>query len=446
MIKNNSLSFEDLKQDAVDYLKSLPDGTAFKDFYLSSNGSLLLDLLAGFSTWNAFKYMNNRGESYLDKARLRTSIVDLAKSKGIFVAPAIPMTIEVSFIANETITVAKGDDIGQLNGYYLYSSEEVSIESESQYTVTVYVGFMEDKLITANSSNYYQELEVQFENPYITDYLESITIDDVLMVPVYSPSTPMDDDIKLNILRYVSDGSATLTFGNGVLSHHLKLGQVIKYKTLTYDDGVNSVNPDKVTIYYGNVESSVIKVYASKYIETEDLRRTALYSSINGTLIIPKHYESAILQKFSTYMKDIFVEDEYPSDIIHILPSEIWTPETLDEIKKLLNLKKGTAVLVSYKLITEDQGVELSYSLDYITTSLTRNEVKNIIDVYNKTLIDKIYKVDTVVSLRDLVTDLNKESPTTVRFYLTNNGQNYPDVHIPKGGYIKKIENLLVER
>ena len=120
--------------------------------------------------------------------------------------------------------------------------------------------------------------------------------------------------------------------------------------------------------------------------------------------------------------------------------------KTLDEIKKFLNLKKGTAVLVSYKLKTEDQGVELSYSLDYITTSLTRNEVKNIIDVYNKTLIDKIYKVDTVVSLRDLVTDLNKESPTTVRFYLTNNGQNYPDVHIPKGGYIKKIENLLVER
>ena len=116
----------------MDYLKSLPEGTAFKDFYLSSNGSLLLDLLAGFSTWNAFKYMNYRGESYLDKARLRTSIVDLAKSKGIFVAPAIPMTLKITFTADETITIAKGDDLGQLNGYYLYASEEIFVETGNQ--------------------------------------------------------------------------------------------------------------------------------------------------------------------------------------------------------------------------------------------------------------------------------------------------------------------------
>ena len=448
MLKNSSLSFENLKQDAVDYLKSLPEGTVFKDFYLSSNGSLLLDLLAGFSTWSAFKYMNNRGESYLDQARLRTSIVDLAKSKGIFVAPAIPMTLKITFTADETITIAKGDDLGQLNGYYLYASEEIFVETGNQYTVVVYMGFVEEITITSNSSDYYQEIQAKFENPYITDYLELITVNSEVMNPVYTPSTSMGDDTTKNILRYVSDGSTALTFGNGVLGYHLKLGQVINYKTLTYDDGVNSVNPSSASMYYGTLDNAAILVYGSKYIETEDLRRTALYSSINGTLIIPKHYESAILQKFSTYMKDIFVQDEYPSDIVHILPSTIWTEGTLDEIKKLVNLKKGTAVLVSYNILTADKGFDLAYNLDYITTSLSRSEVKSIIDTFNADLIDTIFRTSTTISMRDLVTDLNKASPSSVRFYLAKNqdGTEAQDVTIPLGGYIKSITNFLVER
>ena len=162
------------------------------------------------------------------------------------------------------------------------------------------MGYIEDITITSNSSDYYQEIQAQFENPYITDYLERITVDSEVMNPVYTPSTSMGDDTTKNILRYVSDGSTELTFGNGVLGYHLKLGQVINYKTLTYDDGVNSVNPSSASMYYGTLDNATILVYGSKYIGTEDLRRTALYSSINGTLIIPKHYESAILQKFST--------------------------------------------------------------------------------------------------------------------------------------------------
>lgn len=444
MIKNSSLSFEELKKDAIAYVQSLPEDNKFKDFYLSSQGSILIDLLSGYATWSAFKYMNNRGESYLEEAKLRTSVVMLAKSKGIYLPPAKTLTLEVTFTSKQTLTIRKGEQVGDIGIFGAYSLDDLAIEEGKTYTFKVAIGKVEKVEFTANSSDYFQEIDFKFANTYICDQIEEITVNDVALTPVYNPQQVESvENTKNHVLRYVSDNHASLTFGNSVLGRHLKIHDKIVYKVLTYNETLLQLEPNKLDLLYGDVTKIDTLIKPSKYLSTEDLRRAALFTSVNGTLIIPSHYESAIIHRFGQYLHDIFVEDEYPADTIHYLPNELFTDTIRENLVKLVMDKKGTAVQVKFNELKETAGVDLTLSLDYVATNLTQTEVNRLVEEFITERKFKIYKKDKTLSTSELVTDLNKETPDNIRFYLNKEVETF---QIKKAQYIKNITISLVSR
>ena len=444
ILKDKSLSFEELKKDAVKYVQSLPDENKFKDFYLSSQGGILIDLLAGFATWSAYKYMNNRGESYLEEAKLRSSVVMLAKSKGIYLAPAKTLTLEVSFMATQSLTIRKGDVVGDLGVFTAYSLEDVILKENDPYKLQVAIGKVETKEFIANSSDYFQEIEFNFANPYICDQIEEITVNDIALTPVYNPQQVESvENTKNHVLRYVSDNKSILTFGNSVLGKHLQIHNKIIYRALTYNDTLLSADPKKLKLLYGNISDIKTLILPSKYLSTEDLRRAALFTSVNGTLIVPSHYESVLIHRFGQYLHDIYVEDDYPADTIHYLPNDKFSEAIRVQIVKLINDKKGTAVLVKFNELTPASGVELSLSLDYTATNLTQSEINKLVDDFITERKNKIYTSDKTLSTAELVTDLNKETPDNIRFYLNKNVEN---LQIKKAQYIKNIEVSLRAR
>nr|DAX81635.1 MAG TPA: baseplate wedge protein [Bacteriophage sp.] len=437
MIKDSSLSFEELKKDAVSYVQSLPEDNKFKDFYLSSQGAILIDLLAGFATWSAFKYMNNRGESYLEEAKLRSSVVMLAKSKGIYLAPAKTLTVEATFKSKQSLTIRKGEQVGDIGIFTAYSLDDLVIEEGKEYKIKVAIGKVEKVEYTANSSDYFQEIEFKFANPYICDQIEEITVNDIALTPVYNPQQVESvENTKNHVLRYVSDNKSILTFGNSVLGRHLQIHDNVTYKVLTYNDTLLLVDPKKLSMMYGDVTKVETLIKPSKYLSTEDLRRSALFTSVNGTLIVPSHYESAIIHRFGQYLHDIYVEDDYPADTIHYLPNELFTESIRVQIVKLVEDKKGTAVLVKFNELKENSGVELSLSLDYTATNLTQTEVNKLVDNFIKERKFKIYTSNKTITTSELVTDLNKETPDNIRFYLNKEVET---LQIKKAQFIKNI-------
>ena len=194
---------------------------------------------------------------------------------------------------------------------------------------------------------------------------------------------------------------------------------------------------------YGDVTKIETLIKPSKYLSTEDLRRAALYTSVNGTLIIPSHYESAIIHRFGQYLHDIFVEDEYPADTIHYLSNELFTDTIREAFVKLVMDKKGTAVQVKFNELKENSSVDLSLSLDYIATNLTQTEVNKLVEDFITERKFKIYTKDKTLSTSELVTDLNKETPDNIRFYLNKEVETF---QIKRAQYIKNITISLVSR
>lgn len=81
-INLRSLSFDSILKDLKGYVKSLPDYNKWKDFYVSSAGTTFLEMLAGTGAYLSFHSMASRRESYLESARLKSSIYNIAGMLG----------------------------------------------------------------------------------------------------------------------------------------------------------------------------------------------------------------------------------------------------------------------------------------------------------------------------------------------------------------------------
>lgn len=442
IIPARALSFEELKTKGLEYVQSLPDDVAWKDAYLSSEGSILLDLMAGYSTWNAFKFMNNRKEKYSSEASLRTSIIELAQNKGIFLPPATPLIISCTFIPNVDIILEKGELFGYLGSNNAYVTNRYEFVKNESINVELAIGFLEETTIVPNTTTDFYEAKIVSEHQYATSVIEKIVVNEVIeLEPIYTVNSLQSKaNMTSNVLRYVDDYAVNLTFGNGILGYQALINQQIVYKTLFYDDNIDTIDMSTYSGLYGDMNALVTVYKANKYLSTENLRKATRYTSINGSLVASPHFESAIRLAFGNYYYDVKVEDTYPSETIHLLPSHLYTDGVHSQLVAYLNMRKGTAVKIDYDIIPESKAVDVFFNLDYITTttkSVVEENVKEFLEQYQMVIVDED---NYVLSMSELVTDLNKWSPSTMKFYLASGSSN---VSIPKWSYIRAMSVTL---
>ena len=67
-IEATSLSFNDIKQNLLDFVQAKPDANRWRDFYTGGEGTILIELIAGYGFYTALKIIFAREETYLQYA------------------------------------------------------------------------------------------------------------------------------------------------------------------------------------------------------------------------------------------------------------------------------------------------------------------------------------------------------------------------------------------
>jgi len=137
LIDPRSLSFEQIKEDLETYVASRSDAATWRDFFSSSAGTILIEMMAGMGAFLSFHATAARREAYLDTANLDTSIYNLAIMLG-YPVNRLSCTKLVVTIANGGESICLVPSAGSetlANGTFSYYAVVGTWETET-YTAT----------------------------------------------------------------------------------------------------------------------------------------------------------------------------------------------------------------------------------------------------------------------------------------------------------------------
>jgi hypothetical protein len=82
IIDPTSLSFENIRQDLIDYIESKPEYDSWRDFFGSSAGLTEIELLSGLGSFLSYHALGARRESYIDTRKLNSSAIGICNTLG----------------------------------------------------------------------------------------------------------------------------------------------------------------------------------------------------------------------------------------------------------------------------------------------------------------------------------------------------------------------------
>ena len=143
MIPTGKTSFSDIKEAINEYLENNSNKYPITDAYEGSVRTMLVDLLAGFSTFLQYKFMMYRNESFMETAINTSTILTLAVNRyGYnFNRPTAPV-ISIKNIGNDNLDVCTGDVLGSVKMYgddtdLVYMGEDVVVYPTQNIDVIV---------------------------------------------------------------------------------------------------------------------------------------------------------------------------------------------------------------------------------------------------------------------------------------------------------------------
>jgi len=184
--------FNKLKEDILKYIKSLDNFNDIQKELSNSTIDLLASLIAGYASYTNFKFSMNREETFLQTAKLPTSVFQIAFTLGYRIQRAKAPIIKLRYYGEDKI-LNTGDIIGKYNNYDLiYFDYPKKIKTNDYIYVKIgkYIEFDYDLLL--------QNFNVIELNP---QYLRSIDNDDIFIEDeqnFYRPSIKFEDFILNN--------------------------------------------------------------------------------------------------------------------------------------------------------------------------------------------------------------------------------------------------------
>ena len=237
-----NLDFEGIKTNLKNYLKSKD---TFADFdFDHSNLSVLMDVMAYNSFYNAFYINQLANESFLESAQLRNNVV--AKAKGIGyvprsttaptatirlqITPATPTAealiveeytefsaavtgVDYFFVTTDTATVAQ-----DRNGNYIVDIE-VKEGTQVEHRYVVDKKNPDQRFLLKNTTADISTLDVVVQNSQTDLTVEEFKRADNLV--------ELTGDSKVYFIDEVEDGLYEVTFGNGVLGKPIQDKNVV---------------------------------------------------------------------------------------------------------------------------------------------------------------------------------------------------------------------------
>lgn len=243
-IQTTELDFDGIKTSLKNYLKGQ---SQFSDYDFEGSGlSILLDILAYNTHYNALYTNLAINESFIDSAAKRSSVVSIAKELGYLPKSAVAATAVVSVVMiNDQISAPATYEIPaytpfttQVDGanYTFYTtSSHIAQKSGNQY-IFQNVELKEGQYLQ-NTYTYDASTPILVPNANVDRSTIRVTVQETSQSATIRTFTESTSILNLSatsevyFLKELDDGTYEVEFGNGVLGAELVPGNFI---TITY--------------------------------------------------------------------------------------------------------------------------------------------------------------------------------------------------------------------
>jgi len=401
----NSTEFEGIKQNLKEFLKNQ---TTFADYDFDGSGlSVLLDILAYNTYYQAFYNNMVANEMFLDSAVKRESVISLAKSLGYTPNSATAPTATIDLQLGGTpssITLLPGAQFttsvdGQV--YTFVNVETATYDEENKITdLEIKQGYLSSVSYIVPDTSLNRRYEIPETNVDISTIkvtVQESTTNTNGITDIWTRSGDLSEITNTSKVFYLQENSKQkfeLYFGDGVFGEKLLPGNLITITYLVTDGpaannaGRNDAVNNRAFTYGSAANTVVVKSYAaggSNKESTDQIRFKAPKSfSTQNRAVTANDYSTLIESNFSGF-DSVFVyggQDAIPpvfgTVFIAIKPS-VGTIVTEGIKKNVLDfLRTKTVLSVTPQIIDPDYTyLRLSANVvyDVAQTSLPRESV-----------------------------------------------------------------------
>ena len=453
-INTTELDFDSIKENFKEYLRGQDQ---FSDYDFEGSGlSVLLDVLAYNTHYNALYQNLAINEAFLDSASKRASVVSKAKELGYTPQSAKSSTavVNVTFINNQLDAPA----FVEIPRFTVFSTQ-LNSKTYKFYTVDSYLAYRQDNqyifrnIILKEGTVLQQrriidrENSVVLPNPNVDLATLRVTVQETAQSSQFEVFVrsdkliELDFDSKVYFVKEIDNGLYELEFGNGVLGKSLEPGNIV---TVTYIVGSQDEPNGARTFTYGgslasNTQSFVTTIdvaFGGTGPESvDDIKWNAprAYASQNRCVTLDD-YKTIVLSQYPNAQSiNVWGGEQnnppsYGDVFISIKPE---SSEALSEIEKdlILNDIIGSRRVVTLhpKLVDPEYLYvvhETSFYYDSNLTNKLPSELKSIvaqtIEKYNDDNLnrfDGILKFSTLSGLVDASDPSIKSNITTLKVH-----------------------------
>jgi hypothetical protein len=454
-LKVTELDFFQIRENLKTYLKSQDK---FRDYDFEGSGlSVLLDVLAYNTHYNAVHANMAMNEIFLDSAQLRNNVVSHSKMLGY-----IPRSVTSSFAyldvtvnnpsgTPSTLTIERGTEFTSVVDSTQYSFTVLESQSISPVSgvykfenLKINEGVLKSFSYTVDSFDLLQYFEIPDAN------VDTATL--VVKVKTNSSATSYDiftlarnfveikSTTKAYFLQESKDGKYEVYFGDGIVGQNLEPGNVVEIEWLS-TNGVDANGASEFTLsstIQGNSNVSIDVLYKAAgggdREEIDSIKFNAPLSYISQNRVVtPEDYKAAIINNYPN-IETVAVwggEENDPPDYgkayISIKPKNAESLTVTekqfirDQILKTRNVVSITPELIDpeYTYIKLDVFFKYDPNLTNKTAGELRQAVSDVISNYND---NELKKFDGVFRYSKLLRLIDGADPSilnsTVRVYM----------------------------
>jgi hypothetical protein len=260
VVNPQSVSFSQWVTDIKNYISSKNDYMAWKDFFNSSAGTTLIELMAGMGVWLQHKAITGRRETYLPYAEFRSSAVASAEARGYSVDRGKNANLYLVVNPTAAAVIPKFSVVGTVKSQDLTVLEDITLNVGVTAVVPCAVGNVnyEDVYIPDSQIQLFR-----FSNPKVTENIK-------LSKGVYT--TPNDPTSFTGIEVETSERVADLLFNK----------YIVLTNTLDAVD-VSYLNNDPSDPYFYNTGQYLRLEYIEAYDQAFDFSDVSFnYGTILG--------------------------------------------------------------------------------------------------------------------------------------------------------------------
>lgn len=262
-----------VKEKINTYIQTKPDFERWKDFYESSAGKILIDIVASALVVLSHRVITARREAYLRYAENRSSQVAIAENLGYNVFRGTNARVNVTIIPSETGILQKYDTIGSVSDKDLIVLDNTILNEGVPVTIYCTVGEIKEEELTVSTDLI---TLFRFTNP---DYTSDVRLylNDTEIIHNDAILSMVDGDYVLMSNGF--GGVDVLTLNNGTINYAtgdiLKTVYIASYTSsfLASDIEIDSnYNPTEVTIATNASDPEFgdsIRIKAPLYHETQ---------------------------------------------------------------------------------------------------------------------------------------------------------------------------------